>query len=210
MNKNLWLRRIRNICGILGGALPFIAIFSVLLIKDRPAHALYSISATYYLSPALPAILTAASICLMTYDGYSKIDDFITTITGVFGLGIVLFPCSVGWINNTARVGFFQVSMHYSNIIHCACAGIFFVLLAINCWFLFTKTDDFATVTEGKKKRNMVYRICAIVMLVFEVWQVITCNVSIFKGWWTMVNEIGLLVTFCIAWITKGGLLFKD
>jgi prepilin signal peptidase PulO-like enzyme (type II secretory pathway) len=210
MNKNLWLRRIRNVCGILGGILPFVAIFSVLLIQGRPAHSLYSISATYYLSPALSAILTAASVCLMTYDGYSRIDNFITTITGVFGIGIVLFPCSVDWIDSMERVGFFQVPMHYSNYVHCACAAIFFILLSFNCWFLFTKTDDFDSVTENKKKRNVIYRSCALVMLFFEIWQVITCNVSFFSGWWTMINEIGLLFAFCIAWITKGGLILKD
>lgn len=210
MNKNLWLRRIRNVCGILGGILPFVAIFSVLLIQSRPSHSLYSISATYYLSPALPAILTAASICLMTYDGYSWIDNFITTITGVFGIGIVLFPCSVDWISSMERVGFFQLPMHYSNYIHCVCAAIFFILLSFNCWFLFTKTDDFDSVTENKRRRNVIYRTCALVMLFFEIWQVITCNVSFFSGWWTMINEIGLLFAFCIAWITKGGLILKD
>ena len=210
MNKKLWLRRIRNVCGILGGILPFVAIFSVLLIQGRPSHSLYSISATYYLSPALPAILTAASICLMTYDGYSWIDNFITTITGVFGIGIVLFPCSVDWISSMERVGFFQLPMHYSNYIHCVCAAIFFILLSFNCWFLFTKTDDFDSVTENKRRRNVIYRTCALVMLFFEIWQVITCNVSFFSGWWTMINEIGLLFAFCIAWITKGGLILKD
>ena len=82
MSKELWIKRVRNICGLLGGLLPFIAIFSVLLIKDRPEHALYSISATYYLSPALAGVLTAASIVLMCYDGYTKLDSVITTISG--------------------------------------------------------------------------------------------------------------------------------
>ena len=138
MNKNLWLRRVRNICGLLGGLLPFIAIFSVLLIKDRPEHALYSISATYYLSPALVGVLSAASIVLMCYDGYSLLDNVVTTISGVFGLGIVLFPCTVGWHNSLDPVGFFQIPMKYSNYIHCACAAIFFCLLAFNSFFLFT------------------------------------------------------------------------
>ena len=209
MSKTLWLRRMRNVCGILGGLLPFIAIFSVLLIKGRPEHSLYSISATYYLSPALPAILTAASICLMTYDGYSLLDDIITTATGIFGLGIVMFPCSVGWLDSFDKVGFFQIPMHYSNYIHCGCAAVFFVLLSFNCWFLFTRTDDFDTVTENKKKRNVIYRACAVVMLCFELWQVITVNFG-FAGWWTMVTEIGLLLAFCLAWITKGGLVLKD
>lgn len=208
MNKNLWLRRVRNVCGLLGGLLPFIAIFSVLLIKDRPEHALYSISATYYLSPALVGVLSAASIVLMCYDGYSLLDNIVTTISGVFGLGIVLFPCTVGWHNSTDLVGFFQVPMYISNKIHCACAAIFFCLLAFNSYFLFTKTDDFATVTDNKKKRNIVYRVCAIGMLVFMIFQVISVSVSWLPGYCTMINEIALLFFFAVSWLTKGNSLF--
>lgn len=211
MNKNLWLRRVRNICGLLGGLLPFIAIFSVLLIKDRPEHALYSISATYYLSPALVGVLSAASIVLMCYDGYSLLDNIVTTISGAFGLGIVLFPCTVSWHNSTDLVGFFQVPMYISNKIHCACAAIFFCLLAFNSYFLFTKTDDFATVTDNKKKRNIVYRLCAIGMLVFMIFQVISVSVSWLPGYCTMINEIALLFFFAVSWLTKGNsLFFKD
>lgn len=210
MSKELWIKRVRNICGLLGGLLPFIAIFSVLLIKDRPEHALYSISATYYLSPALAGVLTAASIVLMCYDGYSLLDNIITTISGVFGIGIVLFPCSVGWHNSTDAVGFFQIPMHTSNMIHCFCASVFFVLLAFNSFFLFTKTDDFNSMTDGKKKRNKVYRICGLGMLVFMILQVLSVVISFIPGWFTMINEIALLFFFAVSWLTKGGLIFKD
>lgn len=211
MNKDLWLRRVRNICGLLGGLLPFLTIFSVLLIKDRPSHSLYSISATYYLSPALVAVLSSASIVLMCYDGYTKLDNIITTISGVFGLGIVLFPCSVGWHSGTDLVGFFQVPMHYSNMIHCFCASVFFCFLAFNSFFLFTKTSDYDNMTSNKKKRNVVYRICGIGMLAFMIFQVITVTVPFFKGYWTMINEIFLLIFFAVSWLTKGNaLFFKD
>lgn len=210
MSKELWIKRVRNICGLLGGLLPFIAIFSVLLIKDRPEHALYSISATYYLSPALAGVLTAASIVLMCYDGYSLIDNIITTISGVFGIGIVLFPCSVGWHNSTDAVGFFQIAMHTSNMIHCFCASVFFVLLAFNSFFLFTKTDDFNSMTDGKKKRNKVYRICGLGMLIFMILQVLSVVISFIPGWFTMINEIALLFFFAVSWLTKGGLIFRD
>ena len=208
MSKELWIKRVRNVCGLLGGLLPFIAIFSVLLIKNRPDHALYSISATYYTSPALVGILTAASIVLMCYDGYSKIDSIVTTIAGVFGIGIVLFPCTVDFVSG--NVGFFQLPMSISNKIHCTCAALFFIALAINSAFLFTKTDDFATMTKEKKFRNKIYYICSAGMLVFMISQVICCNVSWIPGWTTMINEIGMLLFFSLSWLTKGGIFFKD
>lgn len=204
MNEKLIYRRIRNYCGLLGGLLPFIAIFSVLLIGDRPEHALYSISATYYLSPALAGILTSAAIVLMCYDGYDLLDNVITTLSGVFGIGIVLFPCSVDFMCGT--VGFFQLDMSLSNKIHCVCASIFFCLLSFNSYFLFTKNNG--NMTEQKKKRNKVYKICGIGMFIFMAWQIITSSISFFSGWWTMINEIFLLFFFSVSWLTKGNALF--
>lgn len=204
MNEKLMYRRIRNYCGLLGGLLPFIAIFSVLLIGDRPEHALYSISATYYLTPALSGILTAAAIVLMCYDGYDLLDNVITTLSGVFGIGIVLFPCSVDFM--CGNVGFFQLPMSLSNKLHCICAVAFFILLAFNSFFLFTKTRG--EMTETKKKRNIVYRVCGVGMLVFMLWQVVTVSFDVFAGWWTMINEIFLLFFFSVSWLTKGNSLF--
>ena len=203
MNKNLWLKRVRNWCGLLGMLLPWLCLFSA-GIAEHPAKSWwYSISATYYQSPALVGVLTSASIILMCYDGYSRIDNIITTISGVFGLGIVLFPCSVSWIDG--NVGFFQLPMQYSNKIHCICAGVFFVLLAINSIFLFTRTDDEFSMTSQKKKRNKAYIICGIGMIVFEVIQAVTSIVSFFPGWCTMINEIALLQFFGVSWLVKGG-----
>lgn len=204
MSKDLWLKRIRNYVGLLGMVLPWLALFSAGIVDPHPSVKWwYSISATYYQSLALVGVLTAASIVLMTYDGYSFIDNVVTTVSGVFGLGIVLFPCSVDWIDG--KVGFFQIPMHYSNKIHCACAAAFFVLLAFNSFFLFTKTDNPFGMTDKKKLRNKIYRICGIGMLVFMVWQAITSQVSFFKGYWTMINEIFLLQFFGISWLVKGG-----
>lgn len=211
MNKNLWLKRIRNVCGLLGGLLPFLAIFSVLLIADRAKGSLYSISATYYQSPCLVGILTSASVVLMCYDGYTKLDNIITTISGVFGLGIVLFPCSVNFdFVNPNAVGFFQLPMHVSNTIHCICASIFFCLLAFNSFFLFTKTDDFDKMTDRKKLRNIVYKICGIGMFVFMILQALSVTVFDVPPYCTMINEIGMLFFFSFSWLTKGGVFFAD
>lgn len=200
MNKSLWLKRIRCYIGILGMILPWIALFSAGINLPHPHESWwYSISATYYQSPALVGILTTASIVLMTYDGYEKIDSIVTTISGLFGLGIVLFPCSVHWISG--KVGFFQLPIHISNIIHCLCASVFFVLLAYNSFFLFTKS--IGNPTSKKKIRNIIYRICGIGMLMFMIWQIITSQSSHFKGHWTMINEIFLLQFFGISWLVK-------
>ena len=207
MSNDLWLKRIRNYAGFLGMILPYLALFSA-GIAEHPAKSWwYSISATYYQTPALAGILTTASVVLMCYDGYTKVDSIVTTISGVFGIGIVLFPCSVSWLDAYAPVGFFQIPMHYSNMIHCTCATVFFLLLAFNSLFLFTKTDG--AVTVRKDMRNRVYIGCGLGMILFMVWQVV-CVVMDFKGFWTMINEIFLLQFFGISWLTKGGVILQD
>ena len=200
--NSLWLKRIRNYAGFLGMILPWLALFSAGLQTHESSSWWYSISATYYQTPALAGILTAASIVLMCYDGYELKDNIVTTVSGVFGLGIVLFPCYVSW-KAGENVGFFNIPINISNTIHCICAGIFFVLLAFNSLFLFTKHDGKPTLK--KKKRNIIYRICGIGMIIFMIWQVITASCSYLNGYWTMINEIFLLQFFGISWLTKGG-----
>ena len=74
-----------------------------------------------------------------------------------------------------------------------------------NKYFPFTRTDDEFSMTSQKKKRNKVYIICGIGMIVFEVIQAVTSIVSFFPGWCTMINEIALLQFFGVSWLVKGG-----
>lgn len=60
MNINLMYKRIRNLCGFLGMILPWVALLSGFLVKLSGNNITndwwYSISATYYISPALAVI----------------------------------------------------------------------------------------------------------------------------------------------------------
>lgn len=202
--KKMYMR-IRNLCGLLGILLPWLALFSA-GIADHPSHEWWwSISATYYQSPALVGVLTPASIVLVTYAGYDKLDDWITTLSGVFGLGIVLFPCSVNWdlCGGNLHVGFFQLPMYVTGILHNFCAATFFMLLAFNSFFLFTKTNSNGEMTPRKRIRNRVYRICGAGMIIFEViFAILTlCHAP---GYCIMIIEIILLHLFGISWLVKG------
>ena len=164
--KKMYLR-IRNLCGILGIVLPWLALLSA-GIADHPSKEWWwSISATYYQSPALVGVLIPACLVLITYVGYDKLDNIITTLSGIFGLGIVLFPCKVHWIEAGTHVGFFQLPIQTSNILHTACAALFFLLLAYNSAFLFTKTGG--EMTERKKIRNKIYKFCGWGMIIVEL-----------------------------------------
>lgn len=148
--------RLRAILGWLGMLLPWIV---VLLIGYFPD----SISATWYTNACtvFMIILGSASILLVTYRGYEKIDDIILTLSGVFGLGICLFPCAV--YGYPGKVGTFMIDSSISNTIHFICAIAFFVLLAYNSFFLFTKSVG--EMTRKKRIRNIIYRVCGVGMV---------------------------------------------
>ena len=202
--------RLRAVLGWLAILLPIIVSTLALVYGFLGDHIIPgAISATYYLEPCITPfmiILGAASILLICYKGYDKQDDIICTLSGIFGLGICLFPCAATGDN---IVGTFQVSTPISGWIHNICAIIFFGLLAYTSFFLFTKGGP--NPTENKKKRNIIFRVCGIGMIgsflllipfgIFNVW----------GGTWIM--EDVALAFFGISWLTKSNLytwLFKD
>ena len=144
---------------MLGGLAMLLAWIVVLLIGYIPE----SISATWYTNACtvFMIILGSASILLISYKGYDRLDDIILTLSGIFGLLICLFPCSVP--GAPERVGTFMVDVAISNIIHFISAIIFFGLLAYNSFFLFTKSSG--EITRKKKIRNVIYRICGAGMI---------------------------------------------
>ena len=196
--------RIRNVCGILGVILPWLALFSAGIAEHvGPCQTewWWSISASYYLSPALVGVLVPACIVLISYIGYDWTDNLITTLSGIFGLGIVLFPCKVSWISPDTPVGFFQLPMQASHIIHTLFACLFFICIALNSIIQFTKHG--ATMTDRKKIRNRIYRICGYGMLGLMVVFAIAKFLGA-PGWTVMIVEILLLHLFGFAWLVKG------
>ena len=193
--------RIRNLIGILGVILPWLALFSAGIAEHPSDQWWWSLSATYYQSPALVGVLVPACIVLLSYIGYDRTDNIITSLSGLFGLGIVLFPCSVSWLEKGTPVGFFQIPMEVSNLIHGGCAALFFLAIAINSICQFTKSG--AVMTDRKVIRNRIYRICGYGMLILEVLFVIARLVGA-PGYSVMIIEIILLNLFGFAWLVKG------
>ena len=193
--------RIRNLCGLLGVILPWLALFSAGIAEHPSSEWWWSISATYYQSPALVGVLVPAAIVLISYIGYDNIDNFITSVSGTFGLGIVLFPCKVSWIPDGSPVGFFQLPIEISHIVHTVCAAMFFFTMAVNSIFQFTKSGS--VMTERKRIRNRIYRICGYGILVMEA----ALGLAYFlgaPGYFVMVIEIILLTLFGFSWLVKG------
>lgn len=197
---------LRKILGWLGMLLPLIVLGLCLIFGYGFPD---SISSTYYIAPTITPfmiILGAAGILLICYKGYDKHDNIICTIAGICALCICLFPCSTAdliehWFdaNIPTTVGTFQLPENISGIVHNISAVSFFGLLAYNSFFLFTKSSG--VMTDKKRKRNIIYRVCGIGMIasfallipvsIFEIWSGV---------WWI---ETIALVFFGVSWLTK-------
>lgn len=202
------MRRVRNLVGFLGMILPWLSLMGAGIVAKTVGvpddfWRTLSISATYYITPFLTGILTAAAIVLMCYDGYDWRDNVVTTISGVFGIMIVLFPCNCTVA--TDYVGAFQLPVSVSNFVHCFSACAFFILLSINSLFLFTLGESG---TKMKKIRNIIYRVCGIGMLSALILMVLPIN--FFAK--TFIVEAIALTFFGISWLVKGQVfnLFSD
>ena len=183
--------RLRCLLGWLGLLLPWIV---TALVGYFPS----SISATWFTNActAFMIILGSASILLICYKGYQVIDDILLTCSGVFGLGVCLFPCYVD--GAPARYGTFMLPGNVSDIIHTICAALLFTLLAVNSFFLFTKTDDKNNMTNKKKIRNIIYRVCGIGMV--AVYLMFLLPDFYIKVW--LIETIALFF-FGVSWLTK-------
>ena len=192
--------RLRIVLGCLAFLLPLIVWILALIYNCIPGHIIPdSISATYYYAPCITPfmiILGASAIILMCYKGYDRTDDIICTISGVMALCICLFPCGT---TSLEYVGTFQLPMVVSQWIHNISAILFFLLLAYNSFFLFTKGD--ANPTENKKKRNIIYRVCGIGMAVSFLFIIPMVIFDIWGGTW--VVETIALGFFSLSWLTK-------
>jgi hypothetical protein len=192
----------RNVLGALGMLLPVFSIIGGLFVRNKPESWWYSISVTYYITPALPIILGSCGIFLLCYRSYEKIDTIINVLSGIFAFGVVLFPCANPY--GIERVGYFQLPVGVSDIIHCASAMILFALLAFNIGWLFTRGQN--------QLNNKIYKVCAwtmiTIMALFVILSIVrACGVNI-PGFLTMIVEAVLLLIFGFAWLVKGR-LFK-
>lgn len=189
------VKRLRCFVGWLAILLPWIVVVLSLVFGHSFPN---SISETYYRPECIVPfmiILGAASILLMYYDGYDKIDDILNTAAGIFGLCICLFPTYDP--AGTAKIGTFQISKDICGTLHMIVAVIFFAILSYVSLFQFTKTSG--EMTKHKKIRNIVYRVCGVGMIASFLLLLLPSTVT-FKTW--LVEAIALFF-FGVSWLTK-------
>lgn len=213
----------RQLIGVLGWTLPIVLWVSSCL---SGRGFLSSISSYYYsnMRDYMVAALFCASFFLINYKGNRRIDNWITTATGIFGFGAALFPCLNNSYTSNQLVGIFQIPQYCSKYIHLTSAVIFFLLLAINSAFLFTYDDKVREKGEAlkfsiknwdidtKSFRNFIYILCGVIIFIslltlgtIEIYHSIKKTDS---GRIDFVGEFVMLVFFGISWSVKGKILY--
>ena len=212
--KNLLISymTLRKVIGILGMLLAGVCVIGGLVFANT--EILPSISMYYHsnMRDVFVGLLIAVGMFLLTYKGYDKKDQEIMLVTGFSALMIPLFPCT-NIYDPVSTVGFMNLNPNISNFFHLLFAGLFFVLLAYNSYFMFTRTNPLIAMTPNKIKRNKIYKISGITIFVCIILLVLS---SIFMGELkdqykiVLILEQIMLVAFGISWLVKGEAMFKD
>ncbi|MBB4688960.1 DUF998 domain-containing protein [Amycolatopsis jiangsuensis] len=194
---------LRRAIGVLGIALPIVVIAGKQLLEG--GDLLGSLSSYYYsdLRNVFVGILCAIGVFLISYRGYGVLDDVAGNIAAVAAIGVALFPTTPA----SPTPG-----QHAIGIAHLVFATIFFLTLAFFCLFLFTKIDG-AAPSRRKTSRNVVYRVCGIVMLASLVLIVVIGQffADATAAWHpTLWLESLAVVAFGAAWLVKGETLLPD
>ena len=203
---------IRRALGVLGILLPLLVFLCSQMAGPQALRV--SISSYYFTNvrDMLVGILCALSMCLIAYKGYDRLDNAVSSVAGVFALGIAWFP-ACGESHQGADYLFRFLDSDVVTAIHFISAGCFFGLLAFMSFFLFTKTG-------GKKKgnnknlRNVIYRVCGAVMMAallgMLVVYLLPADLPLRAYNPVFWLETLALLAFGISWLIKGETLFQD
>ena len=193
---------LRKTVGWIGLLLPFVLMLGGFFIFQGK---LVESSISYYYHTGMRDVfvgaLCAVALFLFYYTGYDKWDDWAGFLGGIFALGVAWFP--------TTKSG----PDDWVGLVHLVCAVLFFITLAAFSLFLFTKTERGKRPWGRKKKRNLIYIICGIIMLacliVILVYKILlkdNAHETSFVYW----GETIALVAFGVSWLTKGEAIYPD
>jgi hypothetical protein len=203
---------IRKAIGLLGMALPVVlAVGSTIsgceVLQDTISHYYYTT-----MGDLLVGLLSATAIFLITYKGYDN-DHVYTNLAGVFALGIAFLPTS-NIADGTCAL-FTIPANELRQTAHLVSAGAFFLVLAYISFFLFVRSGH--RVTHEKRKRNLVYRSCGVIMvaMVLGIAVYYWAFSDAFRMQWRPLRPVFwmesiALWAFGISWLVKGETILKD
>jgi len=162
------------------------------------------------------AVLVSNALFLFFYRGYNSHDRIVSAVAGIFVLGIAFFPPTKEVVINCNYKILGYERPDWVRPAHLVSAGLYFLTLAYVSFFLFTKTDNNLVFTREKQKRNIIYRISGIVILIsllLIIAYMLKPDYILKKAekyhpvFWL---ESIALWAFGTSWLIKGGVILKD
>jgi hypothetical protein len=192
----------RQLIGYIGLVLPLLLIF-LALARDGVARwqSLDSISAYYYTGAVATFIgmLVALALFLFSYQGYENefhwADRTASIIAAIAALGVAFFPTAAP--EDVAPLSWWSP---ITGIIHYVSAVTLFAMFAVFALWLFRLTASGEPIPPDKRRRNNIYLLCGIVIVVSVVWALIAG----LNGRSIFWPESIALVAFSISWLVKG------
>jgi uncharacterized membrane protein YkgB len=190
---------LRKAVGILGIALPLILLIAGEAIFQLGLRT--SISSYYHtgMGDVLVGTLFAFGTFLVAYRGYDKRDEIAGILGGIFAVGVALFPTTLDdKITSPDQI---------VGILHVVFTAAFFATLIYSSLFLFTLSNK-KPPTKEKRRRNAVYRVCGVVMIICIVGIVIGFFFpsigTVFGDSLVFWMEALAIWAFGVSWFAKG------
>jgi hypothetical protein len=200
--------------GILAMVFPFTIMFDGMLVYGYEFFHFDSISESATtnntLSMILPFILGGMTIFFLGYRGYDWVDRLLSKCMAIGATIVALQFCSSPNNEGMAAIGFFGMMPFVSNIVHTIGAVILMTAMNLMILCCFTKRNVMEEITNEKKWRNRLYRICGwtsiISTVVFVLFNLVfkTSLPTIF------IAEVLMLFPCGLSFAVKGGAFIRD
>jgi hypothetical protein len=205
-------RLLRKALGVIAIVMPFVLALGAYLYEGVPWAG--SVSAYYYTSmrDVFVGTMFAVGVFLCCYRGYDRFDNILTNAAGFASAAIGLLPMEPEYSKVLMEKygGLGDPTCYLPHLpfgFHFAAATTFFGLVSYLVTFRFTMSDE-SPLPPAKHARNRVYRVCGAIMM--------GCLAAIGILKWRaphasiVVPEIGAIVAFAVAWLTKGEAILGD
>src|SRR6478752_5345635 len=193
---------IRRAIGVIGIALPFVLLIGAWALDGLGVQG--SISDYYsVMRNVFVGSMVANGVFFLSYR-YARADAALAALIGLAAIGVALFPTTP--VLPTPG----QIAL---GAVHFVSATIFFLALAGFSFFIFTRTDPSRPMTPEKRKRNVLYRVSGILIVVCMA-LIALVNLlptdaidDLQPVFWL---ETVASVSFGVSWLVKGETLLKD
>ena len=194
---------IRRAIGVIGISLPFVLLIGAWALDGVGVQG--SISDYYYtvMRNVFVGSMVANGVFFLSYR-YARADAALAALIGLAAIGVALFPTTP--VLPTPG----QIAL---GTVHFVSATVFFLALAGYSFFIFTKTDPSTPMTPEKRKRNVLYRVSGILIVVCMALIAVVnllptgAIANLQPVFWL---ETVASVSFGLSWLVKGETLLKD